>query len=103
MGEILGLLIIIALVYTWYRNLAIREIAMQHSARACEKQSFQLLDGSVHLSSIGLAICPYHRRCLRRQYTFTYSSDRIHRSHGVTIMTGTQLESIVFSPAAEGA
>ena len=101
MKEILGLLTILAVVYSWYRNLAVRELAMQHSARACERQSYQLLDGSVHLTGLGLALCPGHRRCLRRRYTFSYSSDRIHRSQGVTIMTGEQLESIIFSSAGE--
>lgn len=99
MNETLGLLVIITLVYLWYRNLTIRELAMQHSARACDKQSYQLLDGSVHLSGIGLTSCS-GRRCLRRRYSFSYSSDRVQRHRGVTIMVGEQLESIIFSSPA---
>jgi hypothetical protein len=101
MYEILGLLLIALVIYTWHRSLAVREIATRHSARACEQQSYQLLDGSIQLTGIRLAMCPGHRRCLRRRYTFAYSSDHIHRSPGVTIMVGEQLESIVFSPAPD--
>jgi hypothetical protein len=103
MSEVLGLLLIFSVIYAWYRNLTIREIAMKQSARACEKQSYQLLDGSVHLTGIGLAMCPGLRRCLRRRYGFTYSSDHVHRSRGVTIMAGEQLESIIFSPMTDKA
>jgi hypothetical protein len=98
MSETLGLLFLIAIFYGWYRNLAVRELAMKHSSRACEDQSYQLLDGSVHLSGIGIARCADNRRCLRRRYRFSYSSDHVNRSNGVAIMLGERLESIVFSP-----
>ena len=97
MSEIFGLLVFILLIYTWYRNLAVRELAMSHSSRACKQQDLQLLDDSVHLSGLSLSRCPDQRRCLRRRYRFAYSSDKIHRSTGVTIMLGNHLESIVFS------
>ena len=98
MSEILGLLLVIAIVAAWYRNLSVREIALMHSTRACEEQSLQFLDGSIHLAGIGLSRCRDQRRCLRRHYRFAYSSDHVQRSTGVTIMLGNQLESIIFSP-----
>jgi len=101
MSEITGLLLLLLVFFFWYRNLTVRELAMKHSSRACQEQSFQLLDGSVHLSGIRPARCPGKTRCLRRHYRFAYSSDHIHRSNGVTIMLGNQLESIVFSPPPE--
>ena len=101
MNEITGLLLLLLIFFFWYRNLSVRELAMKHSTRACQEQSFQLLDGSVHLSGIRPARCPGQNRCLRRRYRFTYSSDHVNRSNGVTIMLGNQLESIVFSPPVE--
>jgi hypothetical protein len=74
---------------------------MEHSSRACKKQGLQLLDDSVHLSGLALTRCPDRRRCLRRRYRFSYSSDNINRSIGVTIMLGNHLESIVFSSPPE--
>lgn len=97
MNEILGLLALFFIIYIWYRNLSVRETAMKHSSRACQQQDLQLLDGSVHLSGLSLTRCPNQRRCLRRRYKFSYSSDSVSRSSGVTIMLGDQLESIVFS------
>ena len=97
MNEILGLLFIGLIIYIWYRNLTVRELAMTHSSHACKKRGVQLLDDSVHLSGLSLIRCPDRRRCLRRRYRFTYSSDNINRISGVTIMLGNQLESIVFS------
>ncbi len=74
---------------------------MNHSDRACREQAFQLLDGSVHLTSIRPTRGPGQIRCFRRRYRFSYSSDRVSRSDGVTIMLGKKLESIVFSPPPE--
>ena len=101
MGEILGLLVIMLIIYIWYRNLTVREIAMEHSSRACQQQNLQLLDGSVHLSGLSLTRCPDQRRCLRRRYRFAYSSDSVSRSTGVAILLGDHLESIVFSSPPE--
>ena len=101
MSEILGLFLLGLIIYSWYRNLAIRELALLYSNGACKEQAYQFLDGSIHLSGLSLGRCPGQRRCLRRRYRFAYSVDNIHRSNGVTIMLGEQLESIVFSPAPE--
>ncbi|HDH15365.1 MAG TPA: DUF3301 domain-containing protein, partial [Gammaproteobacteria bacterium] len=73
------------------------ELAMMYSSRACRDQGFQLLDGSVHLSGLGLTRCPDKRRCLSRKFRFSYSSDHFHRSDGVVIMLGDHLERIIFS------
>ncbi|MEA1889696.1 MAG: DUF3301 domain-containing protein [Pseudomonadota bacterium] len=97
MSEILGLAFLLLVIFIWYRNLTVRELAMMHSSKACKTQGFQLLDGSVHLSGMGLTRCPDQRRCLRRKFRFSYSSDHVHRSNGVVIMLGDHLESIVFS------
>jgi hypothetical protein len=101
MNEFFGLLVLVLIIYIWYRNLTVRELAMEHSSRACKKQGLQLLDDSVHLSGLALTRCPDRRRCLRRRYRFSYSSDNINRSIGVTIMLGNHLESIVFSSPPE--
>ena len=101
MSEIFGLMVFALIIYIWYRNLTVRELAMNHSSRACKQQGLQLLDDSVHLSGLALCRCPDQRRCLRRRYRFAYSSDKIHRSSGVTIMLGNHLESIVFSTPPE--
>ncbi len=101
MSEILALASMLLVIFIWYRNLEVREIAMKHSSTACQRQGFQLLDGSVHLSSIGLTRCADQRRCLRRKFRFAYSSDHIHRCDGLVIMLGNHLESIIFSSPPE--
>jgi len=101
MSEILGLAFVSLIIFIWYQNISIREQALQHSNRACQQQELQLLDGSVHLSSMALSRCPDRRRCLRRKFVFSYSSDHVHRNDGVVIMLGNHLESIVFSSPPE--
>lgn len=97
MPELLPLLLLFLLIYLWYNGLTHREIAVRISRDACQRRGFQLLDGSVHLSGLGLTRCANGRRCLRRRYRFAYSSDHIQRSSGVTILQGPQAETIVFS------
>lgn len=97
MPELLFLVLLLLLIYAWHNGLAHREIAVRISKDACQKRGFQLLDGSVHLSSLGLTRCANGNRCLQRHYRFAYSSDHIQRSSGVTIMKGPITESIVFS------
>ena len=101
MPELLFLVLLLVLIYAWYNGLAHREIAVRISKDACQRRGFQLLDGSVHLSSLSLMRCPSSHRCLRRSYRFAYSSDHVQRSDGVIILKGRATESIVFS-SAEG-
>ena len=97
MPELLSLLLLLLLIYLWYNGLSHREIAVRSSREACHRRGFQLLDGSVHLSGLGLTRCANGRRCLRRRYRFAYSSDHIQRNNGVTILQGRYAETIVFS------
>ena len=99
MPELLLLGLLLFIIYAWHNGLAHREIAERVSKDACQRRGFQLLDGSVHLSALSLTHCPDGRRCLRRRYRFAYSSDRMGRNDGVTILKGPATESIVFSTA----
>lgn len=99
MPELLLLGLLLFVIYAWHNGLAHREIAERVSKDACQRRGFQLLDGSVHLSALSLTHCPDGRRCLRRRYRFAYSSDRVGRNDGVTILKGPATESIVFSGA----
>lgn len=103
MPELLFFVVLLLVIYAWYNGLAHREIAVRISKEACRRRGFQLLDGSVHLSALGLARCAEGNRCLRRRYRFAYSSDHIHRDGGVIILKGQYTESIIFSTSENAA
>jgi hypothetical protein len=58
MEELLGLLVIMLIIYIWYRNMTVREMAMMHSSRACKQQGpvSQPLPGSTPLFSTSISI-----------------------------------------------
>ena len=85
---LLGLVIIF-----WMSAARARELAVDISRAACERERYQLLDDSVYLQRVGLRWTPAGLR-FRRMYRFDYSVDGRLRESGYVLLIGIQLEAV---------
>ncbi|QFU76422.1 DUF3301 domain-containing protein [Halioglobus maricola] len=97
LGEILTLFIVGTVCLYLFSSTRVREIALQHVARAGQRDDFQLLDQSVHVQRVSLSRDTDGRWRIWRQYRFDYSYDGVQRRQGHVIMLGRKLQSVVVS------
>lgn len=97
LGEVLALLAFAALCLYFLAATRIRELALQHVARAAQRDDFQLLDQSVHIQRFSLSRDRVGRWRVWRQYRFDYSVDGLERRQGHVIMLGRELQAVVVS------
>lgn len=74
----------------WHDALGARERACFHSRRACQGAGLQLLDQTVSLQRIGLAVNA-GRVSLRRTYAFEVSTDGLDRARGSLVLLGRRV------------
>ncbi|MEH6586410.1 MAG: DUF3301 domain-containing protein [Halioglobus sp.] len=97
LGEVLALLAFGAICVHFLAATRIRELALQHVARAGARDDFQLLDQSVHIQRFSLSRDQQGRWRVWRQFRFDYSVDGMERRQGHVIMLGKVLEAVVVS------
>ena len=97
LGEILALFAFGALCVHFLAATRIRELALQHVARAGKRDDFQLLDQSVHIQRFSLSRDGQGRWRVWRQFRFDYSIDGTERRPGHVIMLGKELQAVVVS------
>ncbi|TDG11962.1 DUF3301 domain-containing protein [Seongchinamella unica] len=97
LGEVLALLAFGALCVHFLSATRIRELALQHVARAAQRDDFQLLDQSVHIQRFSLSRDRHGRWRVWRQFRFDYSVDGTERRQGHVIMLGKELQAVVVS------
>lgn len=91
--DALFLLIGIALLlWFWQQSLRAREVAVRAAGELCQRQSLQLLDGTVALSGLRLQRTPAGHIALLRTYQFEYSRDGDERLRGFVLLLGLRLE-----------
>lgn len=95
LGEVLALLAFGALCVHFLAATRVRELALQHVARAAQRDDFQLLDQSVHIQRFSLSRDGDGRWRVWRQYRFDYSFDGTERRQGHVIMLGKVLQAVV--------
>lgn len=72
----------------FWRQLAIRELALKHALAVCEQQDLQLLDQSIGLSGMGFKRRPSGSVCLTRRYQFEFTRTGERRYSGRIVMAG---------------
>lgn len=95
LGEVLALLLLVALVLHAFSAVRVRELALEAVQRAARAGQFQLLDQSVHLRRISLSRDQQGRWRIWRQYRFDYSLDGADRHQGHVIMLGNQFQGLL--------
>ena len=100
LGEVLALLLFVALVLHFWSSIRVRELAHAAVIRASRDDDFQLLDQSVHLRRISLSRDGRKRWHIWRQYRFDYSYDGVQRNEGHVIMLGRQLRAVIVAEPA---
>ncbi|RBP84134.1 DUF3301 domain-containing protein [Marinomonas rhizomae] len=97
LSDIIILLLIAAVIYSWWRNTSIREQALISAKKHCESLNLQLLEDSVG----GDEWKPtwHHGRVkIKRSYKFEFSSSGIARYSGKISYLGDQKIKIWLSP-----
>ncbi|GAB3477827.1 DUF3301 domain-containing protein [Marinomonas epiphytica] len=90
-------LIFSLLVYFWWRNLTIRETALNYAKQHCKKHNLQLLDDSV----AGKKWRPswqHGQPCIIRTYQFEFTSTGSARYQGFITFIGPKVKDIWISP-----
>lgn len=97
LGEIFTLFAFGGLCLYFLTAIRIRELALQHVARASQRDDFQILDQAVHIQRFSLSRDTDGRWRVWRQYRFDYSYDGVNRRQGHVIMLGKKLQAVVVS------
>lgn len=90
--EMLGLLLLGALVWLWFDSLRAREIGVDAVRQACKAEGLQLLDETIALHSLRPARSPWGGWTLRRVYFFEFSDTGDNRRRGSVLLLGRQVE-----------
>ena len=100
LGEVLTVFLLGALCLYFLAAIRVRELAVQAVGKAGQRDDFQLLDQSVHISRMSLSRDATGRWRIWRQYRFDYSYDGVERRQGHVIMLGKQLQAVIVSEPA---
>ena len=87
-------LLVFAVFAAWvfWRQLAIRELAMRHAIALCKKNDVQLLDQSIGLSRLRFVKLKRGGFGLLREYHFEFTSTGERRYKGQVYMVGSSLQ-----------
>lgn len=86
--DLLGLLLVAALVWLWLDSLKAREIAVLEARAACQSEGLLLLDDTVAISRFGVGRDGSSVLRVRRVYDFEFSSTGNERWMGNVVMLG---------------
>ena len=92
MDTVVLLIGIALLLWFWQQSLRAREVAIRAAGELCQRQSLQLLDGTVSLSGLRLQRTAAGHIALLRTYQFEYSRDGDERRRGFVLLLGLRLE-----------
>ena len=91
MGDLLFVLVLLALLAFWWDSLGARQVARLAGRRACEREEAQFLDDTVAVSRIRLQRDGRGRLMFYRQYRFEYSRSGEERLRGQVDLLGKQV------------
>ena len=86
--EIVGILVLGALVWLWLDSLKAREAAVRAARAACAAEGLMLLDDTVAISGLKPARDEEGRLKLQRAYDFEYSDTGDNRLQGSVVLLG---------------
>lgn len=90
--------VFIGLAYFWWQAHAAKEMALQATRKYCESVGVQLLDDGLALRGFWIKRDGAGNLCLRRSYSFEFTTTGDQRYHGATVMLGRRLESVQLDP-----
>lgn len=90
--------VFIGLAYFWWQTRAATELALKVTRDHCESVGVQLLDDGLALRGFWIKRDAVGNLCLRRSYSFEFTSTGEERYHGATVMLGRRLESVQLDP-----
>lgn len=86
--------VIAGMAYVWWQSQEIKELAKLAAKKQCDELALQYLDDSIVLTKIS----PHHlfkgRPCLRRRYTFEFSSTGGERYQGWVTTLGRRITDV---------
>lgn len=88
--DVVGLLLLAALIWIWLDSLKAREIAVAEARTACEAEGLLLLDDTVAIQRLGFGRDD-GALCVRRIYGFEYSDSGNDRWAGSVVMLGARV------------
>jgi hypothetical protein len=98
LSDLLVLAVLIGLASFWWQAHAAKDLALEFTRRYCASVDVQLLDDALVLSGFWLKRDPAGKLCLRRSYSFEFTTTGEERYHGATVMLGRRLESVQLAP-----
>lgn len=90
----LAILLLAAIVWFWWENRGVAELAYQIARQTCENADVQLLNDTVGWKKIRLKRNNKGRMQIQRTYFFEFSSDIERRYRGEIEMLGKRLNRI---------
>ncbi|MDQ7016936.1 MAG: DUF3301 domain-containing protein [Gammaproteobacteria bacterium] len=96
MGTEVTLFLLVFVVWFWWGGTKARENAMRRAQQVCERQSVQLLDGSVMLNQMRLKRDAAGAIRVARLYRFDFSLDGVERQQGYVLLLGERVMDVRF-------
>ncbi len=96
--EIIGILLIAALVWLIWDSLRAREAAIAASRAACAEEHYQFLDETVAIESVRPVRDDDGQIRLRRIYGFEYSETGDNRRRGTVVLVGAAVVMLSLAP-----
>lgn len=90
----LAILLLVAVVWFWWENRGVAELAYQITRQTCESAGVQLLNDTVGWKKIRLERNTKGRMQIQRTYFFEFSTDIERRYRGEIEMLGKRLNRI---------
>lgn len=98
LDDLILIVLLLAAYLYWFNGQHAKEIALQAVRANCLDLDVQMLDEYVALNSIRLGRDQAGKICVRRVFSFEFSSTGNERYNGVCIMLGRRVESIQMEP-----
>lgn len=89
---------IFAVAGFWWKSDAVKHLAMDEVNGHCREQGLQLLDQTMVIRSIWPVRGIDGGACLRRRYSFEFTSTGEERYRGMITMAGTRREALELEP-----
>ncbi len=94
--DLILLSIPVAAIGLWWTGMRVKELAIEHVRRSCDREGVQLLDYTVVLRRLRPVRSSQGPMCLRREFSFDFTVHGAHRDQGSVTMLGQSLSRVRF-------
>lgn len=99
--ETTALLLIFLIALIWYDSMQARERILKLARRTCTEIDVKLLDDTITLASLGLRRDAHGRLRIRRIYEFRALTAHLVIQHGIIILVGNRVESVLLNTRSQ--